>query len=308
MTPTLRTSGLTKRYRGGITALEGVSIDLPPNTVTGLLGRNGAGKTTLMQLLAGHRRPSSGTIEAFGRDPYDDETVTSRICLARESQRYPDSYRVRHALRGVGMLYPNWDDGFAHQLLHDFGLPPDRPIKKLSRGMASMVAAVIGLAARAPITMFDEPYLGLDAVARHLFYDRLLADYAEHPRTIVLSTHLIDEISDLVEHVVVIDRGQVLIDETVDALRQDAVTVSGPLDTVSRFVAGRAVIHTRKVAGIASATVTGAGTSNARDEARRLGLEVSAVTLQELFVRVTTRTQDVGEATPDLAPAGREAS
>jgi energy-coupling factor transporter ATP-binding protein EcfA2 len=96
--------------------------------------------------------------------------------------------------------------------MDDFALPGNRAVKKLSRGMASAVGIVIGLAAHAEITLFDEPYLGLDAVARQIFYDRLLADYAEHPRTVLLSTHLIDEVANLLEHVVVIDRGRIVAD------------------------------------------------------------------------------------------------
>ena len=107
-------------------------------------------------------------------------------------------------------------------------LPRNRAVKKLSRGMRSAVGIVIGLAARAELTMLDEPYAGLDAVARHLFYDRLLADYAEHPRTVLLSTHLIDEVADLLEHVVMIDHGRIAMDAPADDVRGHAATVSGP--------------------------------------------------------------------------------
>src|SRR6201999_3018648 len=112
-----------------------------------------------------------------------------------------------------------WDAGLADMLMADFDLRPDKVIKKLSRGMRSALGITIGLAARAELTLFDEPYAGLDAVARQLFYDRLLADYAEHPRTIVLSTHLIDEIGDLVERVLLLDHGRLVLDEDADVLR-----------------------------------------------------------------------------------------
>ena len=85
--------------------------------------------------------------------------------------------------------------------------------------MRSAVGIVIGLAARAELTLFDEPYAGLDAVARQLFYDRLLADFAEHPRTVLLSTHLVDETADLLEHVVMLDRGRVVLDAPADDVR-----------------------------------------------------------------------------------------
>src|ERR1700735_5774350 len=120
------------------------------------------------------------------------------MVFVREDQVYPD-FRVRHALRAAAWSYPNWDAELACSLAADFNLPPKRRVKKLSRGMRSALGIVIGLAARADVTMFDEPYAGLDAVARQIFYDRLLSDYAEHPRTILLSTPLLDEAAGLRE-------------------------------------------------------------------------------------------------------------
>ena len=117
--------------------------------------------------------------------------------------------------------------------------------------MNSAVGIVIGLAARAEITLFDEPYLGLDAVARQIFYDRLLADYAEHPRTVLLSTHLIDEVANLLEHVIVIDQGRITVDAPAEDLRGRAVTVSGRAAAVDEFTASRDVLNSagRRVAG-----------------------------------------------------------
>jgi ABC-2 type transport system ATP-binding protein len=274
-------SGVTKRY-GDLTALDGVSMELQENRIHGLLGRNGAGKTTVMQVLTGQGFETSGTVEVFGQHPYENANVLNRVCFIKESQRYPDNFKVKHAMRAAGMLHPNWDDGFARDLVAEFGLPENRSIKKLSRGMLSIVGVIIGLASRAPLTFFDEPYLGLDAVARQMFYDRLLADYSEHPRTVVLSTHLIDEVSDLIEHVVLIDKGRVLIDEDADALRSRAVTVTGPVAAVESFVAGRTELHREQLGGFLRVTVSGAP-----DRPRVGGLEFEPVSLQQLVVRTT---------------------
>ena len=136
-------------------------------------------------------------------------------------------------------------------------------------------------------------HLGLDAVARQLFYDRVLADYAEHPRTIVLSTHLIDEVSDLIEHVVLIDKGRILIDEDAEALRTHAVTVTGPVASVESFVAGRTVLHREQLGGFLRVTVTGTP-----DRPSVGGLEFEPVSLQQLVVRTTQiNGQPVGAGT-----------
>jgi ABC-2 type transport system ATP-binding protein len=154
-------------------------------------------------------------------------------------------------------FYPNWSAELAEQLLADFELPLSRRIRRLSRGMRSAVGIVIGLAARAELTLFDEPYAGLDAVTRQLFYDRLLADFAEHPRTIVLSTHLIDEVADLLDRVVMLDHGLVALDAPAEEIRGTAMTVSGPASAVEEFVAGGRVWHRQRIASRASVVVPG---------------------------------------------------
>ena len=248
---------VTKRYRG-VAALDGVSFALAENAIHGLLGRNGAGKTTTMQILTGQAFATSGTVEVFGRHPYENRGVLRRVCFVKESQRYPDFYQVRHALSAAALAFPNWDAQLAADLVADFALPPNRKIKNLSRGMLSAVGVVIGLASRAPLTFFDEPYLGLDPVARQMFYDRLLADHAEHPRTVVLSTHLIDEVSALIQHVVLIDGGRVLADAPADVLRRAAVTVSGPAAVVGSVVAGRRELYREQQGDVLRVTVLGA--------------------------------------------------
>ena len=290
MTPTISTTALGRRYRGQA-ALEDVSLEVEPDTVTGLLGRNGAGKTTLMRIVTGLEFPTSGSIAVFGETPAENESVLRRMVFVREDQAYPD-LRVSHVIRVASWCYPNWSEELARQLLTDFDLPLQRRIRKLSRGMRSAVGIVIGLAARAELTLFDEPYAGLDAVARQLFYDRLLADFAEHPRTVVLSTHLIDEVADLLEHVVVLDRGRVVLDAPADDVRGTAMTVSGPVTAVEEFVAGRAVWHRQRLGARAAVTVAGPLGAAAQARARALHLSLEPLTLQQLLVHAASSPAD----------------
>ncbi len=292
MTPAaaVTTSALTRTF-GAVTAVDTVSITIQPGIITGLLGRNGAGKTTLMQLLTGQQFASSGTIAVYGKNPVENSAILERMCFIKESQRYPENFTVRHALHSASWFFENWDEAFASSLVADFSLPVNRPIKKLSRGQLSAVGVIIGLASRAEITFFDEPYLGLDAVARNLFYDRLLADYSEHPRTVILSTHLIDEVSKLLEHVIIIDNGKIIVDENTDDLRGRMDTVVGKLADVDTFAAERHVYQRDSIGGISSAVVAGLSPAD-RQAASRLGLEVAPVSLQQLVVHLTTGTPD----------------
>ncbi len=280
-------SDVTMRFRGHA-ALEQVSTVIARDSITGLLGRNGAGKTTLMQLLTGHRVPTSGQVEVFGESPYENDAVLRQICFVKEGQRYPDQFRVKDALSAAALVFPNWDAALAASLMRDFDLPANRSVKKLSRGMTSAVGIVIGLAARAPLTLFDEPYLGLDAVARQLFYDRLLADYAEHPRTVVLSTHLIEEIAALLERVLLIDGGRVVLDADAESLRGSALTVAGPRDRVAAFAAGHELLHTETLGGSSRSVVR--LRPGADDDAAAAGLSAEPTTLQQLVVATSLRT------------------
>jgi ABC-2 type transport system ATP-binding protein len=285
-TPVVRASGLTKTY-GSFTALDRIDLSFEENRIYGLLGRNGAGKTTIMQILTGQIFPDGGEVEVFGRPPAEHADVLSRLCFVAESQKYPDSFKPKHVLESAPLFFPNWSQELADELIVEFRLPLNRPMKKLSRGQLSAVGVIVGLASRAPLTFFDEPYLGLDAVARTTFYDRLLEDYAEHPRTIVLSTHLIDEVSNLLEHVVLIDQGRVLIDEDAESVRGSATTVAGTRRAVESFIAGREVIARDGIGGLASVTFMGALDAPQRREARDLGLELAPVSLQQLIVHLT---------------------
>ena len=285
MTAVIEVTGLTKTF-GTLNAVDNVSFTVEENKIYGLLGRNGAGKTTLMQLLTGQDFPTSGSIKVFGENPVETARVLQNVSFIKESQKYPDDFFVKHVLKSAPWFFRNWDAEYAERLVHDFRLPTERRIKKLSRGQLSAVGVIVGLASRAPLTFFDEPYLGLDAVARQIFYDRLLEDYAEHPRTVILSTHLIDEVSNLLEHVLVIDDGRIIIDQDAEDVRGSATTVVGTRAAVDTFVTGREVLHREGIGGLASVTV-GALSATERREAATAGLELSPVSLQQLIVRKT---------------------
>ncbi|WP_114855230.1 ABC transporter ATP-binding protein [Brachybacterium sp. YJGR34] len=301
MTAVIEARELTKRYRR-TTALDAVSFDIEADTIYGILGRNGAGKTTAMSLLTAQSLPTSGTVRVFGEDPFENARVLSRLCFVRENQKYPDDATARHALRAARLFFPRWDQALADRLVEDFRLPLRRTVKKLSRGQLSAVGVIIGLASRAEVTVFDEPYLGLDAVARQLFYDHLLADYAEHPRTVLLSSHLIDEISDLVERVLVIEEGSILLDATTDEARGLATGIVGDAAAVEPLIGGREVIHRESLGRVTAVTVLGTLDDRERRQVAEAGLDLSPVSLQQLVVRLTQHSS------PGAGRAGSAAS
>ena len=282
MSKVIEVKNLTRGYRG-VTAVDNVSLSIEENGIYGLLGRNGAGKTTLMKLLAGHEFKSSGSIQVYGSDPVENSEVLANMAFIRESIRYPENYKLEHVLKAAAIAFKNWDEGFAQQLVESFRVPRKRLVRKLSRGQLSAVGAVVGLAARAPITIMDEPYIGMDAVARQNFYDTLLADYIAHPRTIIISTHLIDEVADLLEHVFMIDQGQITLDASTEELRGSAAVIEGAATPLDEAVSSFEILESQTIGSQKRVVVQGL-TQADHLALQDAGFMVRPASLQQLIV------------------------
>lgn len=275
-------------YRG-TEVIRGVSFAVPEGAITCLLGRNGSGKTTLLSILAGLRRPTEGTVLIDGEDPFENERVMGGIRIIRESGDILATERIATNLRYFAAMRPDWDAGRAEQLIDAFELDPRKHPMDLSRGQRSALGVVIGLATRAPLTIFDEVHLGMDAPSRQRFYDELLADVVAHPRTVVLSSHLIAEIEHLLERVVILDRGRVLLAAEAESLRSKGVSVTGPRARVESAVDGLRVVARRDLGPTRQVTVFDELGAERLAGVSRAGLELGPVPLQDLFIHLTDK-------------------
>ena len=273
---------------GSTRAVDGVTFSLAAGTIVGLLGRNGAGKTTLLETIAAFRRPTSGAVLVDREDPYENRRLMSEMCLVVDNGWLEDSVSVSDALSIAGVLRPRWDDTLAERLMERFEIPRCSKVGALSRGKRSALAVTIGLATRAPLTMFDEPHLGMDAPSRYAFYAELLNDYIEHRRTVIVSTHLIDEMASLFEDVVILDHGKVLTHQTTEALQARGVEITGPASAVDEVTAGMSVLSSRSLGRTKSAVVFGHFNGALRDHASAVGVELGPIPLQDLFVSLTS--------------------
>jgi ABC-2 type transport system ATP-binding protein len=278
---------VTVRY-GSTVAVDDVTLELPTGKIYGLLGRNGSGKTSLLSALASYRRPATGTVRVDGADAFENPAVMRHTCFVRDTLDVNDSDRVGGVLRFAGWMRPEWDADYAARLTDLFELDPRRRVSALSRGRRSALGVVLGLASRAPLTILDETYLGMDAVARADFYRELLADYLAHPRTIILSTHLIEEVADLFERVVILDRGRVLLHAEADALRGRGVTVTGPAAAVDAVAGGHTVLGERGLGGVRAVTLDWRPSPDEIARGEAAGLTFGPIGLQELFVHLTS--------------------
>ncbi|MDN6358908.1 MAG: ABC transporter ATP-binding protein [Yaniella sp.] len=281
MTHAIELQGVTRTF-GGVTALEDISFQVPQHCIVGLLGRNGAGKTTAMSIMAGQDRPSRGQVTVLGHAPFEHAATLSQIMYVRDNQRYPDDYKLHHVLRIAPAFAANWDAEFAAELVEAFQIPANTPVRKLSRGQLSSIAIVLSLASRAPVTLLDEPYLGLDATARTTFHTMLLRDYQHYPRTIVLSTHLIDESESLFDRVVILDQARVVVDDEADAVRAHAVSLSGTTQAVNNVLQDRPVLERRCIGALTAVIALGSIDTQLRQRATHYGVQLQQPSLQDL--------------------------
>lgn len=271
---------VSKSY-GKFVALNQISICFQNEKIYGLLGRNGAGKTTLMSLITNRIFPDAGKITVDGEGVFDNQQALGKLYMMTEKKLYPDMMRVGEVFRWTGEFYGGFNHDFADLLCRRFQLNKSKKLKSLSTGYTSIFKAIVALCVKAEYILLDEPVLGLDAGHRELFYKSLLETYAETPRTFILSTHLIEEVSGIIENVAIIDRGRIIRDCSVEELLQSGYNITGAIKDVDAYCVGHETIGSDTVGGIKTASILG----KAKDVPE--GLSVTALDLQKLFVRMT---------------------
>lgn len=279
---------------GPVQALQNVSLTLEEGKIYGLLGRNGAGKSTLLNILTDRIFPNGGSVTLDGAPVHNNDRALSKMYLMSEPSCYPESMKVKDAFRWTQRLYPGFDRDFAWNLAGAFELNVGAKVSKLSTGYTSIFKLIVALSVNVPYVLLDEPVLGLDANHRELFYKTLLARYTEHPFTVVISTHLIEEVASLVEDVVIIHRGQVLKNGPCEGLLRQGYTVSGPRSLVETYIQGKRLLGADCLGGLESAYLLGTPDRAGLPQ----GLELSGLDLQKLFILMTGNPEGAFSGTP----------
>ena len=264
---------------GGVHALSDVSLSFGGGRVYGLLGPNGAGKTTLLNIITNRLFADCGEVLIDGEAAPGRDRALGKVYMMAEQNLFPDSMKVKAALKITADFIPSFDLGLAMSLSERFGLPMNKKVKALSTGYSSILRLVLALSAGTPYVIFDEPVLGLDAQHRDMFYRLLMEHCGGGGQTVILSTHLIQEAAPLIEHAVIIKGGKILRDASAEELTGAAHTVTGPAGLVDGYIAGRQVLNTTAIGGLKTACVEGEPGANIP-----AGLEVSAMGLQDYFI------------------------
>jgi ABC-2 type transport system ATP-binding protein len=216
----IRISELTRRF-GATTALASVSLSVPRGAVHGLVGANGAGKTTLIKHVLGLLRAQHGSVSVFGLDPVTDPVgVLSRTGYLSEDRDLPTWMRVDELMRYSRAFYPTWDVSYAEELRQTFALDPASRINSLSRGQKARLGLLAALAHRPELLVLDEPSSGLDPVVRRDIMEAIVRTIAHEGRTVLFSSHLLDEVERVADDVTMIDRGRIVLSAPLADLRQ----------------------------------------------------------------------------------------
>src|SRR5258708_4180153 len=209
------------RGLGATTDLPSVSVAVPGGAVYGLVGANGGGKTTLIKHVLGLLKAESGSVRVFGLDPVADPVaVLSRIGYLSEENDLPGWMRVDELMRYSRAFYPAWDDAYAEELRQTFALDPAAKIKNLSKGQRARAGLLVALAYRPELLVLDEPSSGLDPIVRRDILGAVIRTIADEGRTVLFSSHLLDEVEEVADHVTMIDHGRIVLSAPLDAIKQ----------------------------------------------------------------------------------------
>jgi len=278
------------KLQGKAKALDQLSFSIKENTITGLIGRNGAGKTTLLKILGGLWRETSGEVKVLSRRPFNSLYVSENSIYIDDAFHFPSHLNLKEILREGERFYPNWNRTLAERLFDYFEFHPKQTHANLSKGKRSTFNMIIGLASRCKVTLYDEPTAGMDRAVRKEMYRVLLKDYLEYPRTIIISSHYLEELEDLLEDVLLLDNGKKVLHLPMDELKEFAVGLTGRSEVLLQWLRGKTILHQQN-AGPNELYAVVKKEDISLPEAQRLGMTISPVSSSDVCVYITDRGQ-----------------
>ena len=268
---------VTKRY-GQASVLKNVTLTIDKPGIYCLLGRNGAGKTTLLKSVAGYQNITSGSIRVDGK-AITTSTLDTGVSYIENFARH-FNLPVRKLLKIASEVNPDYDCDFAAEMMERFELDGKKKFNHLSLGMKTMVSTIICLASSKDVILLDEPVLGFDAIMRVEFYDMLTESFKKHPRIIIVSTHIIEEIAKAIEKLIIIDKGSIRFFDTLQSVETKAFSVSGLQSEVEAATRGLKVIGQDTVGGLVTCCIFDTPPQESAS------IEVRPLSLQDFFIQM----------------------
>ena len=268
---------VTKQY-GQATVLKNITLSIGEPGIYCLLGRNGAGKTTLLKSIAGYQNITSGSIQVDGKTITTSTLDTGVSYIENFAKHF--NLPVRKLLRIASEVNPNYDDDFASEMMERFELDGKKKFHHLSLGMKTMVSTIICLASNKEVILLDEPVLGFDAIMRVEFYDMLTESFQKHPRMIIVSTHIIEEIAKNIQKLIIIDKGSIRFFDTLQAVETKAFCISGLQKDVEAATRNLNIIGQDAVGGLVTSYIF----DNPPEQTA--SLEIQPLSLQDFFIQM----------------------
>lgn len=276
-------ANVSKRY-GKKTVLDGLSVKFEQGHSYGLLGRNGAGKSTLINIIMQRCKRERGVITLDGQVMDNNDKLMSRLFCMNDSTLYPSNFRVKTVFSITDSMYDRFDMEYAVKTAEMFGLDLKKRLKQLSTGYNTVYKVILALASNADFIFLDEPVLGIDVNQRELFYKILARKMAEGTSCFIISTHIIEEIQNLIDRTMILHGGRIILDGDTEALMNSYAAVSGKAEAVDEFTAERTVVCTESMGVFKKAVFEAEGLSEGDIPE---GLSPDTVNLQQLFYYLT---------------------
>lgn len=293
MSDTIACNGLIKTYKNKI-ALNGLTLSIGENKMIGLIGRNGAGKTTFLKTCAGYILPTSGEIKVFGGKPFDNLEVLSNLIFIDEEVQYNSSMKLGEILSLGKICHKNWDDAFAKRLIKYFDLNEKFKYRKLSRGLKTQFNIIMGLSGRCPLTLMDEPTLGLDVAVRKEFYSIILKDYMENPRTFILSSHLMSELENMLEEMILIHNGKIIFQKPIEELQSYGVLLNGSQEILKPFLDKKQVLNVETFGNSMIAGIVNDLTGEETAYLEQNNVDISRAKIEDVYIWLTKKEKGGG--------------
>lgn len=282
------TKNLNKQYKD-ISALSDINVSITENKIIGLIGKNGAGKTTFLKTCAGRIKPTSGDIKIFNETVFDNLDVLSKLVFVDEESNYSATYKIKEIMNIASLYYDSWNADLAKKLIKHFNLNIEKKYKTLSRGMKTQVNVIIGICCRMPLTILDEPTLGLDAAFRKDLYHILLSDFINNPRTIIISSHLLNELDMLLEEIILIDDGRLIMHKTMDEFKEYSIMLNGDTSFLESYTKDKEIINVNNFIHSSEYVIRNSLTNIDIEVLNKNNITVSNVSPQDLFIYLTSK-------------------
>ena len=284
---TVEIAGVTKAF-GKTNVLDNIDLKLEDGKTYALLGRNGSGKTTLMNLMCTKYIPDSGVIKLMDEEAYENDRVLSEICFMKDYVPAFEDMKLSAIFKYAEKFYTRWNKTLEEKLIKQFGLETKKIYGFLSKGQQTAVGLIVGLCSNTRILLLDEIYSGLDAVARKELYTILMQEQERYTRTMVLSSHLIEEMTNLFSDVIILHDGKIILNDSLDTVQTKARKLTGRKD-IEDILSDKNVLGKNSVGTMSEIYIYDDFTENEISELNERGYKLAPMNLQELFAAITEK-------------------